>query len=68
MVSEDSDEIASGFPAVHGLRDFGDPDQPFRVEMDATVDQIDAVRELLEVRVLRRSQQMRSEERNDRLP
>jgi hypothetical protein len=68
MVSEDSDEIASGFPAVHGLGDLGDPDEPLRTLVDAAINQVDAVREFLEVRALRRAQRISGEERNDRLP
>ena len=47
MVSEDSDEVVSRLLAVHRLGDLGDPDQPVRTEVDAALDQTDAVREPL---------------------
>ena len=67
MASEDSDQLVPGFLAVHGLRDLDDLDEAFGLEMPAAVDELDALRELLEVALLRRAHRIRAEERNNRL-
>ena len=66
MASEDSNQVCPGLAAIHRLRDFSDLDQPIGLEMPAGVDDRDAVRELLEVLLLRGVHRMLPEERNDR--
>ena len=68
MASEDSDQICSGLAAIHRLGDLGDLDEPIRLEMPATLDDLYAVRELLEVLLLRGAHRVPTEERNDRSP
>ena len=53
MVSEDSDELVPGFPSVHRLRDIRYLDQTFSGQMSTGRDQLNAVRKLLEVELLR---------------
>jgi hypothetical protein len=67
MASEDPDQITSGCPPVHRLCDLGDLDETVDVKVPPTGDDLHAERELLEVALLRRTQTMRLEERNDRL-
>jgi hypothetical protein len=53
MVSEDSDQVGSGFAAVHRLRNLCDVRQARMGQVDAAVDHPDATRELLKVALLR---------------
>jgi hypothetical protein len=64
MASEDSDQITSGCPAVHGLRDFRDLSETVRIEMTTVADHAHAARELLEIKSLSCMQRMSLEERN----
>src|SRR5262245_24757884 len=66
MASEDSDELCSGLPAVHGLCDLSDLDETRGRQMTPVVDHPHDLSELLEVRSLRGAQRMIAEERNDR--
>jgi hypothetical protein len=67
MASEDSDELGPVLSPVHRLRDLRDLDETRGGQMTAVVDHPDDLRELLEVRALRRTERMLFEERNDRL-
>jgi hypothetical protein len=67
MASEDSDQVLPGLLAIHGLRNVGDLDEPVGLEMPPTLDQLHALRELLEVMALGSQELMLPEERNDRL-
>ena len=67
MASEDSDQFVSGFLPVHRLRDFSDLNQTGWVQMQTFCRQLNALSELLEVRVFRASQRELTEERDDRL-
>ena len=65
MASEDSDQFVSGLAVVHGLRDLCNLDQAGRREMTVRRDDVETVRELLEIRLLRGTQWMSPEERDD---
>ena len=65
MASEDSEEVGPGFLTVHRLRDLHDVRQPLKSEVMASIGQFDALREFLEVALLRRIHRVHSEERND---
>ena len=67
MASEDSDQLISGFTAVHGCDDFDDRRQSFVAEMLVALHPFDAGRELLEVLALGRSQWVLPEERDHHL-
>ena len=67
MVSEYSDQIRSGFPPIHRLRDLGDLDQSCRREVATSLHEVYARRELLEIRLLRAPKRVLTEERNDRV-
>jgi hypothetical protein len=67
MVSEDSDQLVPGLLAVHGLGDLGDLHQTRSGQVATVVDHPDHLRELLEVRTLRRAQRIPLEERNNPL-
>jgi len=67
MVSEDSDQLRSGFSPVHRLCDLSDLDQPRRHEMSPACRELNTHRELLEVALFRSPQGMLPEERNDLL-
>ena len=62
MVSEDSDQVRTGLPAIHGLRDLDDLEQTLTGPMETFVDHVHAARELLEAQTLRRPQRIRLEE------
>jgi hypothetical protein len=66
MASEDSEQFSPGLLAVHRLSDLHDTREPLRREVMASLDHLEALRELLEVALLRRMHRMRAEERNDR--
>ena len=55
MVSEDSDELRSGFPTVHRLDDTYDLQQTLAGPVATVIDEIEACHELREVFTLRRS-------------
>ena len=65
MVSEDSDQIRTGLPAIHGLSDLDDLEQTLAGPVETFVDHVHAARELLEVHALGRPERIRLEERND---
>src|SRR5215207_362467 len=65
MASEDSDQVRTGLPAIHGLRDLDDLQQSLAGPVEPFVDHIHAARELLEVRTLGRPERIPLEERND---
>ena len=67
MASEDTDELVSGLPAIHGLCDLRDLDETFSRHVPAGGDKPHAVSELLEVQLLGAPQRMLFEERNHRL-
>ena len=67
MASEDSDQLPSGLLAIHCLHDFGDVRESVVCAMRATSNHANALRELLEVTLLRRTHRMPLEERNDRV-
>ena len=67
MVSEDSDQVVSGLPPVHRLRDLGDLDETVDIQMMAGGDELDTPSELLEVLLLRGPHPVLLEERNNRL-
>jgi hypothetical protein len=67
MVSEDSDQIISEFLAVHRLSDLHDFDQTIDCPMAIRFDQLNAPRKLLEVKTLRTTQRISTEERYYRL-
>jgi hypothetical protein len=67
MVSEDSDHLSPGLLAIHRLDDFRKIHQTLTGQVQSSIDQTNAARELLEVTLLRRMQRIRLEERNDRL-
>jgi hypothetical protein len=67
MASEDSDQLGPGFLAIHRLSDLRNVRQPLRGEMAVRGDELDAAGELQEVLLLRRSQGVPTEERNDPL-
>ena len=67
MASEDSNELVPGLPVVHGLGQPRDLDQSIPRKVSSRDDHIHALRELLEVMLLRGSKRMLAEERNDRL-
>ena len=48
MASEDSDQLVSGFLAIHGLGDLRDLDETFDRLVPAGGDKLDAASELLE--------------------
>jgi len=52
MVSEDSDQLRPGFLAVHRLGDFEHLGQSIHLKMAARRDELDAMREFLEVLAL----------------
>ena len=65
MASEDSDHLMSGYFSVHCLGDLGDIRETLAGQMAVCRDQLQAFRELLEVRSLRSPQFMLTEEWND---
>ena len=65
MASEDSDEVVSGLSSVHRLSDLGDLGEPGRRQVPTAVDELHALRELLEVVLLRRDHRILVEERHD---
>jgi hypothetical protein len=65
MASEDSDQLGSGFASIHRLHDLGDLQQTLSSPVTITDDQFDAVRELLEVVPLGRTERVVAKERND---
>jgi hypothetical protein len=65
MASEDSEKVGPGFLPVHRLCDLDDVRQPLTREVMASIDQLNAFREFLEIALLRRMHRMRPEERND---
>ncbi len=67
MASEDSDQVMPGFFAIHRLSDLGHLDQPFRTQVPAVGDELDAACELLEVLLLGGAHWVLPEERDDRL-
>ncbi len=67
MVSEDSDQLVSGLLPVHGLRHLRDLDQTLSGQMPANGDELDALRERLEVPLLGGVHRMLPEERDHRL-
>ena len=67
MASEDSDQIVSGFPSIHRLRDLSDVDETGRRSMRTAGDKFDTSHELLEVFSLRAPKRMPLKERDDRL-
>jgi hypothetical protein len=66
MASEDSEKVGPGLLAVHRLRYLDDRSQPLTREVMARIDELHALRELLEVALLSRMHGMRPKERNDR--
>ncbi len=64
MVSEDSDQLVSGLPPVHRLRDACDLDQPLTGSMSTVLHHPDAPRELREVVPFGRGQRVPFEERD----
>ena len=67
MVSEDSDQLLPGFFAVHRLSDLDDLQQALAGQVVAVANQLDAACELLEVDLLRGTEGILPEERNDDL-
>src|SRR3954470_22953826 len=67
MASEDSDQVVSGFLAVHGLRDLEDRDQALRVEVPAGGDELQAAGERFEVVSLGGTERVLPEEWNNHL-
>jgi hypothetical protein len=67
MVSEDSDQVVSGLPPVHRLRDLGDLDETVDLQMTTGGNELDTPRELLEVLMLRSPHRVLPEERDNRL-
>ena len=65
MASEDSDEVAPGFAAIHRLSDLRDLDETASTQMTTLSDQLKAASELLEVLLLRGAHRMLLKERND---
>ena len=65
MASEDSDEVVPGLLSVHGLSYLRDLDQSGRREMPAAIYELHALRELLEVALLRRDHRVVGKERDD---
>jgi hypothetical protein len=65
MASEDSEEVSPGLLALHRLRDLNDLRHALTREVMARIDQLHALRELLEVTLLRRVHRMRPKERDD---
>ena len=64
MASEDSDQLVSGFAAVHGSDDFHDRREALIAEMLVVLHAFDAGRELLEVLALGGSQWILPKERD----
>ena len=64
MVSEDSDYFTSGLLAIHRLSDLDDLNQPFTGQMMTAFDQLDTLRELLKVFLLRGVHRVSLEEWN----
>ena len=52
MASEDSDQLGSGFLAIHRLSDLRDLSEPLKREVVARFDQLDAATELRKVQLL----------------
>ncbi len=67
MASEDSDEVVSGFLAIHGLHDLDDIGETVRSQVVTRSHELNASRELLEVVPLGRPERMLPEEGNDPL-
>jgi hypothetical protein len=65
LVSEDSDELLSRFPAVHRLRDARNLDQSFNIQMTPHHHKVDTLCELGEVIALRCTQRVTAEKRDD---
>ena len=65
MASEDSDQVLSGFSMVHGFSDLSNLDQPSSGQVSTVLAEFDALRELLEIPMLRRAKRVCSEERDD---
>jgi hypothetical protein len=63
-VSEETDQLSSGFLAIHRLSNFGDRRQPFPGQVTTSLDLLDALCKLLEVLLLRGSHRILPEERN----
>src|SRR3954470_12986159 len=66
MVSEDSDQLRSVLLPVHRLGDLRDLHQTRAGQVTSVIDHPDDLRELLEVRSLRRPERVPLEERDDR--
>jgi hypothetical protein len=67
MVSEDSQDLG-WFPVIHRLRDLCDLDQAKPGQVSTSILELDDSRELLEIVLLRSSQWIFPEERNDYVP
>ena len=67
MVSEDSDQLVSGFLAVHRLSDLRDLDQTQSGQMKTSINRLYTSCELLEVLLLRGTKRIFTEERYNRL-
>jgi hypothetical protein len=66
MVSEDSDQLVARLSPIHRFRNSGDLGKTVGCQMTPAVHHPHALRELLEVRSLRRSKRVRLKERDDR--
>jgi hypothetical protein len=66
VASEDSDQVASGFLAVHRLRNHRNLEHTFRLQMVPLFNHLEAQRELLEVELLRAAHRVGDEEWDDR--
>jgi multisubunit Na+/H+ antiporter MnhG subunit len=62
MVSEEADQLCSGFLAVHRLSDFGDRHQSLTAQVTAGRYPLNTSRELLEILLLRGTHRMLPEE------
>ena len=67
MASEDSDQLGSGFLAIHGLRDLGDLRETSGGQMKIVLHHAEHPNELVKVRPLGRVERMLLEERHDGL-
>ena len=66
MVSEDSDQLMPGLLSIHRLRNLCDVRQTRVGQMYTAIDQRNAAGELLQIPLLRGTQRVLLEERNDR--
>jgi hypothetical protein len=66
MASEDSDQVSPGLTMVHLLSEQRDLNQPVSRKMVPAGNQLEALRETLEVLLLRRPQRVLAKERDDR--